>query len=400
VNGSTYTVSLGNVSERFTKSGTTFTPVSNNGSQLRQVGAELFFTLSDGTVATYSTSYSGSVIPYQAHNAALVQIKAPNGLITKYHWEGKSRCIDDFGPNCEYWVNYVRLNAISSSTGYQINFLYETNDPNEETLDWSNRVGAVGFNRAVEFCPEGDIRCPITGAWPRVTYVNHWRGPSKVTDQDGRITQYTYGSHSISGVRYPGSTSDDITVSTDSSERVTAVTNAMGTWNYAYSDAGGSRTTTATGPLGQSMTVVSNQAIGRATSVTERVSATPAVSRTTSYTYDAQRRLKRVTQPEGDYGELTYDARGNVTQVLHAPKPGTVLANITTSAVYPATCANPVTCNQPTSTTDALGNTTNYTYDATHGGVLTMTAPTPTGGAPRPQTRIAYALQTAGVRPS
>ncbi|MGX1747962.1 RHS repeat-associated core domain-containing protein, partial [Brevundimonas sp. NPDC055311] len=102
-----------------------------------------------------------------------------------------------------------------------------------------------------------------------------------------------------------------------------------------------------------------------------------------------------MTQPEGDYGELTYDARGNVTQVLHAPKPGTGLANITTSAVYPASCANPVTCNQPTSTTDALGNITNYTYDAAHGGVLTITAPAPAAGTARPQTRITYAPQTA-----
>ncbi len=114
-----------------------------------------------------------------------------------------------------------------------------------------------------------------------------------------------------------------------------------------------------------------------------------------TYTYDAQRRLKRVTQPEGDYGELTYDARGNVTQTLHAPKPGSGLGNITTSAVYPGTCANPVTCNLPTATTDARGATTDYAYDPVHGGVTSVTAPAPTPGAARPQTRIAYAPQTA-----
>ncbi|MFY0400997.1 MULTISPECIES: RHS repeat-associated core domain-containing protein, partial [Brevundimonas] len=47
---------------------------------------------------------------------------------------------------------------------------------------------------------------------------------------------------------------------------------------------------------------------------------------------------------------------------------------------------------------DALGNTTSYTYDATHGGVLTITAPAPTDGAARPQTRISYAPQTAWYR--
>lgn len=110
----------------------------------------------------------------------------------------------------------------------------------------------------------------------------------------------------------------------------------------------------ASGPLGQQITADSDQAIGRATSVKD------ALNRTTSYGYDSQKRLKRVTRPEGDYAELTYDARGNVTQTLYAPKPGSGLTNITTSAVYPATCANPLTCNLPTSTTDARGHVTDY----------------------------------------
>ncbi|MEI9905316.1 MAG: hypothetical protein WDN06_16215 [Asticcacaulis sp.] len=42
---------------------------------------------------------------------------------------------------------------------------------------------------------------------------------------------------------------------------------------------------------------------------------------------------------------------------------------------YPSTCTNPVTCNQPTWTRDAKGNETDYTYDSTHGGVLTVTLP-------------------------
>ncbi|WP_341023884.1 RHS repeat-associated core domain-containing protein [Brevundimonas diminuta] len=137
------------------------------------------------------------------------------------------------------------------------------------------------------------------------------------------------------------------------------------------------------------MTVASNQTIGRVTSVKD------ALNRTTTYQYDGLSRLQRVTQPGGGYATLTYDARGNVTQVLHAPKPGAGLTNITTSAVYPTTCTNVATCNQPTATTDALGKTTNYTYDATHGGVLTITGPAPATGAARPQTRIAYAPQTA-----
>lgn len=139
---------------------------------------------------------------------------------------------------------------------------------------------------------------------------------------------------------------------------------------------------------------MSDQTIGRATSVKD------ALNRTTAYQYDAQKRLQSITQPEGDYAQLTYDMRGNITQTLYVPKSGSGLSNITTSAAYPATCANPVTCNQPTSTTDARGNVTDYTYDPVHGGLLNVTAPAPAPGMSRPQTRITYATQVAQYKNS
>ncbi|ANC52545.1 hypothetical protein A4249_01920 [Brevundimonas sp. GW460-12-10-14-LB2] len=143
------------------------------------------------------------------------------------------------------------------------------------------------------------------------------------------------------------------------------------------------------GPLGQQITVTSDLTIGRATSVKN------ALNQTTSYTYDSQRRLQRVTQPEGDYAELTYDPRGNVTQTTYVPKPNSGLSNLTTTASFPASCSNPLTCNKPTSTTDARGAVTDYAWNGTHGGLESMTLPAPTPGAVRPQTRIAYAAQTA-----
>ena len=60
------------------------------------------------------------------------------------------------------------------------------------------------------------------------------------------------------------------------------------------------------------------------------------------------------------------------------------------------TCTDPVTCNQPNSTTDARGNVTDYTYSATHGGVLTVTAPA-VGGV-RPQVRYSYTLTNGEYR--
>src|SRR5205085_11451362 len=90
-----------------------------------------------------------------------------------------------------------------------------------------------------------------------------------------------------------------------------------------------------------------------------------------------------------------YDARGNVTTTTKVAKAGSGLSNIVTSASFDSTCSNVVKCNKPNSTTDARGNVTDYTYDGTHGGVLTVTRPAPSAGAVRPQVRYSYSQLTS-----
>ena len=405
VSGSVYTVSLGGQSEIFTKSGSTFTPASNRGATLVQTTASLLtFTTSDGTVAEYSTTYSGSTSAYVANNAALISVRRPNGERLTYHWNGVTYC-ETRSPSedpevpgeCLFWKNAVRLDAVSNNRGYQVNFQYASNSVPENggdaRLNWLRRTGARGINLAIDYCSPNGGGCAGTQTWPSISYdAGEYGGTiTSTTDQSGRTTTYTYGG-GLTGIRFPGSTSDDIAIAYTGG-KVSQVTAVSGTWNYAYADAGTTRTTTATGPLGQSLTAVSDQTIGRATSVKD------ALNRTTSYAYDGQKRLQRVTQPDGDYAELTYDARGNITKTTFTPN-GAGGAVIETKATYPATCTNPVTCNLPTTTTDARNNVTDYTYDAVHGGVLTVTAPAPTTGAVRPQTRIAYAAQTAQYKNS
>jgi RHS repeat-associated protein len=117
-----------------------------------------------------------------------------------------------------------------------------------------------------------------------------------------------------------------------------------------------------------------------------------------NFGYDPKGRLTSVKKTdatitsETDYG---YDPRGNlnlVTQV--STTPGTP-ANIVQSAIFPSTCTNTKTCNQPTSVTDARGNTTDFTYDSNSGQVATVTLPAPTTGAVRPQTRHTYTQMSA-----
>lgn len=107
--------------------------------------------------------------------------------------------------------------------------------------------------------------------------------------------------------------------------------------------------------------------------------------------------VNSVTNPEGDRIEYTYDARGNVTVTRRKAKPGSGLSDIVTSATFPTTCTYRVTCNQPTTRTDARGGVTDYTYDQVHGGILTETGPAPASAQPRPQTRYTYAQRYAWV---
>lgn len=139
-----------------------------------------------------------------------------------------------------------------------------------------------------------------------------------------------------------------------------------------------------TGPNGTIRTTVANTTTGSVTSVTD------ALNRQTVYQPDSFGRVTQVTYPEGNYDIFTYDGRGNVTQKTSVAKPGSGLANIVTSAGCDATCTNAVTCNQPNWTRDAKNNETNFAYDATHGGLLTVTAPAASSGAIRPQTRFSY----------
>lgn len=393
--GSTYTVSLGRVSEVFTKSGSLFTPVSNNGSTLSQPTTDTYrFTSSSGAVAEFKDYWSNGITPYQANVGLVTSHVQPNGERLIYSYTEQSYClVPDGNEGCAIYGTAARLQSVTNNRGYMIHYKYAGEDAETDLGAFLTLATVTGVNRAVDPCGELDSECPtFTRTWPSVTYDSF--EAYTATDQSGRVTTYSYASpYSLSGIRFPGSSSDDIAI-TYSGSLVSTVTDASGAWSYTFGS-GPTRTATASGPLDQSLTVVSNLSTGRATSITQVTSVSPAVSRTWSFQYDSQRRLTRLTQPEGNYSEFKYDARGNLTQTTETPKPGSGLTPISFSATYPSTCTNPVTCNRPKTSTDVLGHVTDYTWDSTHGGLLTVTLPAPGSGLDRPQTRYTYAAQTA-----
>ena len=103
------------------------------------------------------------------------------------------------------------------------------------------------------------------------------------------------------------------------------------------------------------------------------------------------------TFPEGNKREFDYDPNGNIIETRLVAKPGSGLANIVTTADYD--CLNLILCNKPVYTIDGEGNRTDFTYDGTHGGMLTSTGPADPAGI-RPQTRYEYQQRYAWIKKS
>jgi YD repeat-containing protein len=133
--------------------------------------------------------------------------------------------------------------------------------------------------------------------------------------------------------------------------------------------------------------------------------ATDPLNRSSSIWYDGANSyypmesgvVRRIIEPEGDAVEYLRDSRGNIVQSNRQAKPGSGLADIVATAGYPATCANPRTCNQPDWSRDAKGSQTDYVYAPEHGGVLSETGPAAANGV-RPQTRYSYQQRRAWVK--
>ena len=387
------TVAVDGVSEVFDQTSPgVWTSTQDTGSTLVLSGGVYIYTRSGGTV--WRLSVPG--VSRYGFDFGVSRKDEPNGLRTEYSYASAMYCAEyDPENNCSYWDTASKIRSYQTNTGYRIHYEYATDaDPTDGAYYLVTKV--TGINLAVDHCYALAASCTgLTRTWPSVTYSETGGGGGRidsVTDQSGRVTQYEFlhgssGPTRLKSVTFPGMSTPQVELTWHLGvydTKVSRIVGPAGQWDYTFADSGTTRTTTVAGPLGQGLTVVSDLTIGRATSVTD------ALSHTSSYQYDAGQRLQRVTNPEGDYSQFAYDSRGNITQTTHVAKPGSGLSNIVTSATYPSTCANPVTCNSPTTTTDARGSVTDYTWDATHGGLLTVTAPAPTGGADRPQTRVSY----------
>ena len=233
-----------------------------------------------------------------------------------------------------------------------------------------------------------------------MTYVDWWT----FTDANGKTTTYTKGGDgSIGTIKGPGSTVNDLTVAYHvPSGRVASLTYADGTsTSYLYAN----MEADPLNEIGNIWTDVTDPSGKTTRHVTGRAPFPGAIidplNRTSSIGYKPEwprPLVVRRTSPEGDYILYTHDTRENVTEMRVVAKPGSGQADIVSSATFPTPCTNLVVCDLPLSTTDPRGNTSDFTYSATHGGVLTATGPA-VGGI-RPQKRYAYVQRYAWIKTS
>ncbi len=379
--GGKIVVAVEGKSDSFTLSGGTYASDKGEGATLVLSAGTYIYTSRDGIEARFASNAGYSLPFYEGELARLGSIKYPDGSLKEFAFRVTLMCTVDYDPEApstcygeRYYV--ARLQSVRSSDGYQMRFNYAFNDsPTKVTLSnyggWGKVTGVVAFNQAVQFCDAVATTCSITGNWPSLSF-----GLGTVTDSLSRTT--TYG---FTGVTRPGGVSINATYNAG---KVQSVTNAGIVYNYGYADAGNTRTTTVTAPDGGQKVYTGDLTTFLMTSFRDEQ------YRTTSYQYDANGRVTRITSPEGNYTQYTYDARGNALETRNVAKSASGLADIVTTASFPATCSNAKTCNQPSWIRDSKNNQTDFTYDASHGGMLTVTAPAATLGGIRPQTRYSY----------
>jgi RHS repeat-associated protein len=384
--GTKYMVSLGGGSETFTLSGGVYTSDSGSGSTLTHPNAgEYDYTMPDGTTAVFLTIYSATANIDQGI-ASVSTVKRPSGETLTYKYRYETPCIYTGGAGCVSYTSALRLQTVNSSQGYGIKFQYKTDVAGTQLnlSNWLTLAKVKSFNRVIDACDDQANSCTVTSVTPELTIAGTPYPGNTFTDALGRVTTLAFTSGRVTGLRYPGHTTDDVTIGYDGSGKVSSVTRGSVNYVYGYTDTSTTRTTTIT----RNGTLISSYVFDIANFRLK--SYTNGLSKTTSWQYDPSGRVEYVTQPEGNYTKYTYDSRGNITQRRSVAKAGTGLSDIVASATFPSPCGNVVTCNQPSTTTDPRGNVTDYTYDPVHGGVLTVTAPAPTSGATRPQTRYSY----------
>lgn len=384
VSGSTVLIYHAGKTDRFTISGSTYIGTEGNGTSLSLSGNVYTYTMADGSVAHFTKVYVGAY-PYGSSTGIVTDITRPGGEVTTYTYDSTSYCAANkpggAGNICTQTKTAYRIANITNNSKYRLVFVYGNWDglgwdPNEvpDSSYWSAWGDITGVSMTNTAVSGASVRTQSFG-WNGTTY--------NITDEINRTTGYRWGSGGLVGVKRPGSSAEDVTIAY-ASGRVSAVTTPVGTTTYSSYDSGAERFVTVTPPNAGATNYVFDIASQRMKSMTD------PLNRTTAWQYDSSGRLTRITYPEGNYTQLTYDARGNLTETRAVAKAGPGPGDIVTTASFDASCTYAAKCNKPNWTRDPKNNQTDYSYNTSTGDLLSIALPAATSGGIRPTTSYSY----------
>ncbi|MBV7266265.1 RHS repeat domain-containing protein [Erythrobacter ani] len=409
VSGSTATVSLGKIAEKFVMQSGSWVSTKANGGTLVNNTQGWTYTSPGGTKIVYrkpesfallipdpNMQYGGPGCSSGTNCGLPIQVTRPNGVVYTISWEIPSSCWQNGQPfipggGASEGGSYqcyapFRMVSVKSNSSYAMVFKFETDQSSFNggfpATAWFNRKSVTFVDTSQEACP-GSTCSPSGANWPKVTYSRPSSTVLEINNSQSGTWRITQGT-SATSVRKPGRTTDSLVINRDAAGRVTSIVDDGETKSYSWGSSSGNTVVTMTDPDGNDGQVVSNPAVGRPGTITN------AVGGEITNIYDANGRVERTTYPEGNYVQFTRDARGNITATTLVGKNGPGVGNIVTSAGYDATCSNALKCNKPNYTIDARGNRTDYSYGSPHGQVTKIERPAPASGQPRPTTNITY----------
>ena len=369
----------------FDGSSKTFTETPPSGSQIwvlaRGTGATLVYsspnyvlTLQDGEVRTYGVPSGTSSV------WVLVSRVEPNGVTWTYQWQP--------GPTLGSW----RPISVTNNLGFSVSLVYLSDVTSSADWDFVKTVNFYNLAISTTVPVSTASRTRISNGIQAVTTGGQvWN----VIGLTAPAAPDTYYSNTQFQVKTPSSSTTNLsynavtlkisTLPTVNMHVTTSAVNNGLTYNYDFSmsNATGSYIgeTKVTDPLNNVLDLQYTYYTSPLSQAAFPLKVTDPLTRSTQYATNGYI-ITSVTRPAGDQDVYGYDGRYNVTSITHVAIPGSGLVNRVEYAAFPSSCTNTITCNRPTSTTDANNNTTQYTYDPTHGGVLTETLPAVNGISP------------------
>lgn len=338
------------------------------GNTLSQDDTNIVYTLADGTVARFAKVQINYNRPLPVRGA-LKGVRYPSGEILTFTGDA-----------------YGGLMSVTSSLGYAM-----MGDNSGQEWD------AVATNLAV-------VTCAATCVSPN--YANQ-RALGRSLERTSSFPSTTITMTNPAG---GAGRTYTFTGSSSTPNIVTSVSDGVGTWTYTYGQepipnpafhpGDYIRVVTAIDPLSNKRIVKSRFSTQKILSDTVGIKPDGTGGQTTVFDYGDSAnpgvgRLVKITAPEGNAVRYVYDNQNNIKEQWTDPKSGPGPTSTLVEASYNLSlCASIQVCNRPVWIKDERGAQTDFTYDPTHGGVLTVTKPAGPNGV-RPQTRYTYGQFTA-----